>query len=230
MAVCSFAQWNAITGGVGPYTSGPFKIVHHTTEGTSANGAFSAFQANRSDPHFVVDSTTIYQLINTDLAARSLRNNSGGVQTNRDSAVQIEIVGFAGQPKSGATLKNVARLCRWIEQTHGVPRVWPNGPPKAHTASGQDPGGHNRNAVNWDTKGGHYGHSQVPENSHWDPGYTLDEVKFLMEAEFDLNGKLLHAGTLASPTVLKQSGAPPKKAPVTMEPDVFHPDASYYGV
>jgi hypothetical protein len=24
----------------------------------------------------------------------------------------------------------------------------------------------------WDGTGGHYGHSQVPENTHWDPAYT----------------------------------------------------------
>ena len=30
------------------------------------------------------------------------------------------------------------------------------------------------------SKGGHYGHSNVPENTHWDPGYTKTGVDFLM--------------------------------------------------
>lgn len=99
MARCPFAVWMEISGSSGSYTSGPFKIVHHTTEGSSAEGAFGAFRANRSDPHFTVDSSKIYQHINTGKAARALRNAAGGVQTNRDSAIQIEVVGFAHRRK-----------------------------------------------------------------------------------------------------------------------------------
>lgn len=179
MPRCPFATWKPISGSSGTYTGGPFKIVHHTTEGSSAQGAFAAFKKNRSDPHFTVDDTTIYQHIDTNEAARALRNNPGGVQTNRDSAVQIEVVGFAHRPKTRPTLENVRRLCRWIEATHSIPKVWPNGRPKP-AVNGKDPGGHNRNASNWDTKAGHYGHSNVPENTHWDPAYTKPETDFLM--------------------------------------------------
>jgi hypothetical protein len=183
MARCPFATWKPITGGVGAFSSGPFKIVHHTTEGSSASGAIGAYRANKSDPHFTVDSTTIYQHIDTISAARALANPPGGVQTNRDSAIQIEVVGFAGRPKNIATLKNVAKLCRWIEANHGVPKVWPNGFPRVGS---RDPGGHNRNASNWERKGGHYGHSQVPENDHWDPGYTRAELEIIMGGSLEL--------------------------------------------
>jgi len=60
-----------------------------------------------------------------------------------------------------------------------MPAVWPNGfpnPPK----NGGDPDHHNRNEVNWTTKGGHYGHCHVPVNVHWDPAYTADEVAYVM--------------------------------------------------
>lgn len=191
MAICRFAQWQRISGPVGPYTSGPFKIVHHTTEGASAAGAFNEFQRRRSDPHFTVDSNTIYQHIDTALAARALKNPPGGVETNKDSALQIEVVGFAHLPKNVDTLRNVARLCRWLELTHGVSRAWPNGLPKVATPSGHDPGGHNRNAQNWNTKSGHFGHCHVPENIHWDPGYSLMEINFLMQADFAPDGALL---------------------------------------
>jgi hypothetical protein len=177
MARCPFATWKPISGGFGAYSSGPFKIVHHTTEGFKAADAMGAYKTSNSDPHFTVDATTIYQHIDTSFFARSLVNKSGGVETNLDKAIQIEVVGFAGKPKNTATLNNVAKLCRWIEATHGVPKVWPNGLPKTGAT---DPGGHNRNATNWDNKGGHYGHSQVPENSHWDPGYTKKEVEIIM--------------------------------------------------
>ena len=189
MARCPFAVWRPISGSSGPHLGGPFKIVHHTTEGSSAQGAFAAFERNKSDPHFTVDTTTIFQHIDTAEGARALRNEAGGVQTNRDSAVQIELVAFAHLPKDRRSLQHLARLCRWIEETHGVPTVWPAGEPRP-AKNGRDPGGHNRNAVIWDTQSGHYGHCHVPENTHWDPAYSADEVSFLMAATFDANGRL----------------------------------------
>jgi hypothetical protein len=179
-----------LSGPVGSFVGGPFRIIHHTTEGGSASGAFQAFRAHRSDPHFTVDDHAVYQHVDTNLASRALRNLDGGVQTNRLSAIQIEVVGTATRPKSRATLDNVARLCRWLERTHHIPAVWPAGPPKP-AVNGKDPGGHNRNATIWATQGGHYGHSQVPENIHWDPGYTAEESTFVLRFDPDATSGLV---------------------------------------
>ncbi len=184
MARCPFATWHQISGGVGRMNHDPAKIVHHTTEGSTAEGALTALGSAHADSHFVVgrnkaDEQVILQLIDTSEAARALRNAPGGVETNKDNAIQIEVVGFAGKAKDPATLANVAKLCRWIEETHGVAKVWPSGLPKV-AVNGQDPGHHNRDATNWTTKSGHYGHSQVPENTHWDPAYTAAEVAIVM--------------------------------------------------
>jgi hypothetical protein len=201
MARCPFARWDEISGAVGAYSGGPFKIVHHTTEGSSYAGARAAYAAHRSDPHFTVAGDTIFQHIDTSLAGRALKNRAGGVQTNRDSAVQIEVVAFAGQPKDVTTLQSVARLCRWIEQEHGIPQAWPNGLPRFSTTGG-NPGGHNRDASHWDALGGHYGHSQVPENDHWDPGYTPAEVAIVTpEAIADPHGALAQPSPAAAPTL-----------------------------
>ena len=82
MARCPFATWKEITGPSGGFMDGPFRIVHHTTEGSSADSAFAAFLANKSDPHFTVDATSIFQHIDTDQFARSLRHiPPGGRQT-----------------------------------------------------------------------------------------------------------------------------------------------------
>jgi len=189
MAICPFAEWHLISGSSGAYTGGPFKIVHHTTEGSTAEAALSAFKAKKADPHFTVDSATIYQHIDTNVASRALRHPTGTPETNRDSAVQIELVGFAGAPKNKRALANLARLCRWIEQEHGVPRVWPAGPPKP-AKNGADPGGHKRDQAIWDTKAGHYGHCHVPNNIHWDPAYTAIEASYVLAAEFDGSGHL----------------------------------------
>jgi hypothetical protein len=208
MAKCPFATWDEITGPSGDYTGGPFKIVHHTTEGSSYAGARAAFAANRSDPHFTVEGSKVFQHIDTAKAARALRNAPGGVETNRDSAVQIEVVGFAARDKGPATLQTVAALCRWIENEHSVPQAWPNGFVRWSHA-GTDPGGHNRNAMNWDQTAGHYGHSQVPENTHWDPGYTPAETGIVTPEAVTADA------LLAQVHLLTGSPAPPPPTPAS---------------
>ncbi|MYM67327.1 peptidase C1 [Pseudoduganella sp. FT55W] len=192
MSKCPFAEWRELSGAPEEHLSGPTKIIHHTTEGSTAAGAMAAFEKNKSKPHFTVDSQHIYQHVDAGKSSRALRNEPGGVQTNRASAIQIELVGFAHLPKDPQALTNLARLCRWLEQTYNVPNTWPSGPPKP-ARNGKDPGNHNRSVTNWTEKGGHYGHSQVPENTHWDPGYSAAEAQFLMSAKFDQDGNLLNA-------------------------------------
>jgi hypothetical protein len=46
--------------------------------------------------------------------------------------------------------------------------------------NGKDAGHHNRNPLIWSTRGGHYGHEHVPNNSHWDPAYTASELAIVM--------------------------------------------------
>ncbi|EHR69472.1 N-acetylmuramoyl-L-alanine amidase [Burkholderiales bacterium JOSHI_001] len=215
MARCPFATWHPISGSSGPHVGGPFKIVHHTTEGSTAEGAMKAFAQNRSDPHFTVDATRILQHIDTAEGARALRNDPGGVQTNRDSAVQIELVGFAHLPKDRRALVLLARLCRWIEATHGVPSVWPAGLPRP-AKNGHDPGGHNRDAPTWDGRSGHYGHCHVPENSHWDPGYTEQEVAFIMNARFDTKGRLVSPAMLAPQAAAKKAPGARRSRPAAV--------------
>lgn len=156
----------------GSYTGGPPKGVLHTTEGGSASGAIGAFKSNNSWPHFLIDyAGKVWQFINTSLAARTLRNLSGGVQTNRDHAIQIEIVGFAGKPTEHPPVQWEAlkKLMRWIETTEGVKPIGP-GRPFAF-AYGQN----NLRFTNqeWDNGSFWCGHCHVPENLHWDPG-TID--------------------------------------------------------
>src|SRR5438105_6587097 len=82
----------------GAYTGGPPKGALHTTEGVSGTGAIGAFKWSGSWPHFLVGETGyVWQFINTSLSARALQHPAGTVETNRDHAIQIEIVGFAGQ-------------------------------------------------------------------------------------------------------------------------------------
>jgi hypothetical protein len=220
MAICPFATQKPISGPSGAYTSGPFKIVHHTTEGSSAQTAFDAFKAKKADPHFTVDAMTIFQHIDTGVGARALRHPTGTPETNRDSAVQIEVVGFAGAAKNARTLANVARLCRWIEQTHGVPRIWPAGPPKP-AKNGGDPGGHIRDQTIWDSKSGHYGHCHVPSNIHWDPAYSAIEAAYILAADFSATGQLSNP---TEPAVKALADRPPSFAAFAPEVMMDHSD------
>lgn len=172
MALYREAVWDYISGPAGSYTGGPFKVVHHKTQGGSLSGARSAYRANRSDPHFTVHRAGVNQHVDTEAAARALRNAAGGVQTNRDSAIQIEVVGFSGVSADDATINHLVALLLWIEKTHGVPWVWPEGRPPLDSKTGYGLRTPYRNPGVWDHEGGHYGHSQVPENTHWDPAYT----------------------------------------------------------
>src|SRR5450755_2679523 len=83
MARWQRAIWMPLPWNGGGHVAGvPYKIVHHTTEGSTAQGAFETYQQTNSIPHFTVDATQIYQHLDTGIAARALRHDDGTVETN----------------------------------------------------------------------------------------------------------------------------------------------------
>lgn len=110
--------------------------------------------------------------------SKSLVNAAGGVETNRigDVNVQIEAVFFPYCTVGGrayATMadtpcKGLDVLMTWLRQ-QGVPDVWPMGAPSWTP---------HRSVQVWSAQSGHYGHSQVPENDHGDPGPMPDIFKY----------------------------------------------------
>jgi lysozyme family protein len=180
MARYPVAIWTPFPG-IGSYTEGPFKIIHHTTQGSTAAGAIATYRQTNNYPHFTVAEDVVYQHVDTNIAVTALAHPSGTVETNRSHAIQIELVGFAERSKSQTSLATMATLCRWLEEQHNIPPVWPNGLPYP-PVNGHEPNvPFNRSETNWRNKGGHYGHCHVPNNHHWDPGYTADEVALVME-------------------------------------------------
>lgn len=147
----------------------PARGVLHTTEGSTASGATSAYSKNNSWPHFTLSETAkVFQHLAINVAARALRNLSGGVDTNRAHAIQIEIVGFASKPTaySKAQLDALRDLMRWIEQNAGVKS---KGPGRAFATKYGQKELRFTNAE-WYNFDGWCGHCHVPENDHWDPG------------------------------------------------------------
>jgi hypothetical protein len=153
----------------GEHVTGKPKLVWHSTEGSSIDGAIAAYRAANSAPHFTIDpkQDRIVQHISVHRAARSLLHPSGTVETNRARAVQVEIVGNAKDMAglSRAALASLARLARWIERNADVPRKcsvefvpFPSGVPKRLQPQA------------WLDYSGHCGHMHVPSNDHEDPG------------------------------------------------------------
>jgi hypothetical protein len=154
---------NIITGSdSGPMLGGPAKVVWHTTENnpltTTAAGVARYLQVTGNTVHLVWHpvSGEIVQMIPANRGGKGLENRPGGVQTNRAGkyVIQIEVVGRAAQPFTDRPMRNLPLIQSWLTGL-GVPPVW----------SGTE----DRSVENWG-KGGHFGHMDVPENSHTDPG------------------------------------------------------------
>jgi hypothetical protein len=151
------------------------KLLLHTTEGTSIKGACGAYQTNNSWPHLTVDCMFGHTYkrcghLDMDQAARSLRNLSGGVQTNLDGVIQIEVVGFATRPHEidwtwlGANV--VAPIVRRIPTIPLVSTVtWVAYPASYGAGAAQRLSG-----AGWSFYRGILGHQHAPENLHGDPG------------------------------------------------------------
>jgi len=158
----------------GPYSSPVDKFLIHTTEGSSIAGAVAAYRANNSWPHLTVDARvgrapTITGHLDLDVAARSLRNMAGGVQTNTDGVIQIEVVGNAANPAGidwawiGEHV--VGPICR----TMGIPLHstvrWVPYPQSYGINAAQ-----RLSPAAWTSFQGVLGHQHAPENDHGDPG------------------------------------------------------------
>jgi len=158
----------------GPYSSQVDKFLIHTTEGGSIAGAIAAYRANNSWPHLTVDARvgrtpTITGHLDLDVAARSLRNMAGGVQTNTDGVIQIEVVGTATNP-AGIDWAWIGRevvgpICRTMGiPVHSTVRWVPYPQSYGLNASQRLSG------TAWTSFQGVLGHQHAPENDHGDPG------------------------------------------------------------
>lgn len=166
----------------GTFTGGPAKGVLHTTE----TNTFPGYDGGQTCPHLTVKVErpgilTVRQHVALNMGARALVNQPGGVQTNRDSAIQIELVGTCNPSWKGkagyyywpeadpATLASLGSLMRRVEVATGVRRE-AVGPWLAYPQSYGSKGGQRLTLSQWDNYSGWVGHQHVPENDHGDPG------------------------------------------------------------
>jgi len=160
----------------------PPRVVWHTTEGSAGSseafhGTADYLMSENYEPHILYDPITdqLGQFGPLNQSAKALVN-AGAVRTNRTGRVciQIEVMAKAGAPFTGYWKPgpNFAALLRAI-RSWGVPDEWPAGR-LAQSYSDDSP----RPLTIWQTRGGHYGHSNIPGNDHWDPG-AIDTTALL---------------------------------------------------
>lgn len=172
-------------GNHGAMDGGPARATHHIT--SNANdwtfknelGWFSGGGADVA-PHLLADPFTgqVAQFFPADSRSLSLKN-AGSIRTNRTGNynIQIEWVFTEGETVNGKVyhslketpLKPWPAIHAWLRSL-GIVDGWPGGVPTSFS----------RDTVSLDTwlsKGGHYGHNQVPGNDHVDPGPMPDLFK-----------------------------------------------------
>jgi peptidoglycan hydrolase-like protein with peptidoglycan-binding domain len=165
-------------GNVGAMSGGPARAVWHITSNATdwtfvrELGWFTGGGADVA-PHLLWDPFTgeLAQFFPADSRSLSLQN-AGDVRTNRTGkyCVQVEIVFTEGETVNGkkystvrdTPCKNLDKIVAWLRSL-GIADVWPGGAPTGFV----------RDTVSldsWTKLGGHYGHNQIPGNSHVDPG------------------------------------------------------------
>jgi hypothetical protein len=179
----------------GTYTGGPWKVVLHTTE-TAGVPAYlkknKAGELKSVHPHLTYHASerTWVQHVSLDTAARALRNDKGGVETNRDQALQVEIVCYSAKhiaeakPKSRIWVANLksehlADIREFLVFAHdefGVELKWPGR--QAFSSKQANAKGFRLGFDEWDQFGGVCAHQHVPEQDHWDTG-ALDWATLL---------------------------------------------------
>ena len=153
----------------GSFVAGPYRGLLHTTEGSTYAGARSAYAASGNMPHFTIGAEGCWQHCQLDHASRALVNAPGGVETNRLSCIQIEVIGFATNPDWPDSLFDAVRaLMVWVEQQTGIQ---PHSPTfEAYPASYGYLNGVRMLPTEWAAFNGWCGHQHAPENDHGDPG------------------------------------------------------------
>lgn len=163
------------TGGTWADTTSPWRGVLHTVEG-GWDAAISAYRSAGIPPHFTVDPKTRRrgQHVSLNRSSYAMENDSGGVETNRLHAVQVEIVGYAAQsylmPDEDLEWLGVQVLRPLANATGIKPKTLAFYDGRAGFTLATETAPQRMSFEDWLTWDGWCGHQHVPENAHWDPG------------------------------------------------------------
>jgi len=158
-------SWNRDGGSM---VGGPPRGVLHETQTVGV----PSYGSGASAPHLtLLKDGTFQQHIPFSRAARALRNLAGGVQTNRQGEVniQIEVIGYSN--KNDWTAEQISALrefMAWAQAEWAIPNRFP-----LETGAGNEYGYGNPVELTppeWLRFTGWLAHQHVPENTHWDVG------------------------------------------------------------
>lgn len=181
----------------GDFNDDPTKGVDHTTETWSDPRNWISGWAYSSHEVWDYERDLVVKCVGWHKAARTLYNASGGADTNRGGARQIEINGYAVNPADPARPDWPDAKYRWIAKQwarvqaelidEGITPI-----NFSHWHGDTTYGGSASEFADQRVSGSHYmvcdglmGHNNVPENDHWDPGlinraklvqYILEEL------------------------------------------------------
>lgn len=168
--------------------SQPEQGIMHTTEGSTFSGALSTLDAEQFWPNFMVGveasgAIRICQFYPFGTAARAVEH-TGAIETNAWARAQIEVVGFsnlttAWEPSNPTFDALAALLAALSRDPWNIPLTRPGG-----WADTYDGTGARRVSGVWGTQAGWYGHSEIPENSHLDPGKLIYSDLFTRALSF----------------------------------------------
>ena len=184
----------------------PAAGVLHTIEGSLGSG-LSVFQRHFA-PHFALDSRRIVQMVPLGMMGTALNNLPGGVETNRIARVQIELAGNSKEspwlPEAPLT-DALADLMATVSLAAEIPltRPFPDRMPPKPWAT---PKFARRHAGKWGSSPGWFGHIDLPENDHWDPGAL--KWKTILDRATEIMG----TGTRV-PTGIARTDKPPDPIP-----------------
>jgi hypothetical protein len=174
--------------------------VLHTIEG-GIDAGLAVFQHHFA-PHFALDGQRIVQLVPLGMLACALENRPGGVETNSVVRAQIEVAGKSQESPwvpDGPEFESLADLLATLSKVADIPLERPFSdklppPPWATTSFAR------RTSGKFGTTPGWFGHIEVPENEHWDPG-QLEWSKLITRAEqivAEANGRHISSGKVKS--------------------------------
>lgn len=224
------STWKGDGIGAGDYTGGPPKALLHAT--IAGSNSLPTYSSGYSAPHetYLWDQSTKrlrgVQHTSYLIAARSLRNEPGGVETNRDHALQIELGGYIGSwgniPAGGFDIEQapdtyweqLADLWGDVVVSHGVKNITYE---KPWTPA-------NRMSLSvWDNWNGLCAHILCPENDHVDLNVSAHAQGILLQ-------KIWGGGSAVTPTPIKPpiSNTTPLPFPLPQYHYFFYPSSSIY--
>ncbi|MEU1275385.1 peptidoglycan-binding protein [Streptomyces sp. NPDC005799] len=216
----------------------PDKVLLHTTEGTTlVDYSKGAVAPNiTAKPNFDKKRLDWYQHYAFDRSARALVNKAGGVETNTDDVVQVELVGTCdaahrktwGKLQAGVhyiywpdapdwALDDLADFLAWQNVKNGVPLKAPGEWLPYPASYGNSKA--RMTFAEWRGFSGVCGHQHPPENVHGDPG-DIDITTLLAKA------KSKAAALKGSSTGGSTTKPTPKPAPPFPGADKFGPGKS----